>query len=77
MAKSWLEVTIVMGGKGALLSWYRKIAVYLCFTYLVSGADGNAVDKQTGESLIKPTKLILQLLHEYCLTGRDSCLQIF
>ena len=71
MGESWLEVVILMGGK----QLSNKENVYLYFTYLVDGADGNAVDKQTGESLIKPTKLILQLLHDYKHVGPDSCLQ--
>ena len=76
MGESWLEVIILMGGKDMMCQSNRHEAVYLCFTYLVGGADGNAVDDQTGESLIKATNLILHLLHEYKHVGPDSCLQL-
>ena len=72
MGEWWLKVAIMLGDER---SSDRTRAVYLCFTYLVGGADGNAVDEQTGQSLIKPTNHILELLHEYDHVGPDSCLQ--
>ena len=70
LGQLWLENVILFGSKD-------KKNVSLCFTYLVNGAHGNAIDKQTGKSLIVPTKRTIQLLHKYNHTGPGSCLQWF